>query len=66
MPPLLAMTVVWETTLDRFTSAYAGVPAALRIVFMLGAPVSVTAVGLWELQRLRVRYGLAVRDVLMR
>ncbi|MET9829574.1 hypothetical protein ABZ078_09720 [Streptomyces sp. NPDC006385] len=67
MPPLLAMTVVWEMALiDLFTGAYAGVPAPVRIVFVLGAPVSVTAVGLWELRRLRVRHGLRVQGLLMR
>ncbi|MFF1394812.1 hypothetical protein ACFVZD_13480 [Streptomyces sp. NPDC058287] len=65
--PLLAMTLVWEMTLvDLFTGAYAGVPGPLRVLLMLGAPVSVTAVGLWELHRLRVHYGIAVRDMLMR
>ncbi|WP_432192933.1 hypothetical protein [Streptomyces sp. bgisy027] len=33
---------------------------------MPGAPVSVTAVGLWELSRLRSRHGPVVRDLLMR
>ncbi|MFG1672519.1 hypothetical protein [Streptomyces sp. Y7] len=67
MPPLLAMTLVWEMALiDLFTDAYAGVPTPVRILLMLGAPVSVTAVGLWELSRLRSRHGLAVRDLLMR
>ncbi|MEU3842735.1 hypothetical protein AB0E88_22210 [Streptomyces sp. NPDC028635] len=67
VPPLLAMIVVWEMTLiDLFTGAYAGVPGPLRAVLVLGAPVSVTAVGLWELHRLRVHYGLTIRDVLMR
>lgn len=67
MPPLLAMTVVWEMALiDLFTGAYAGVPLPVRIVFTLGGPVSVTAVGLWELRRLRTQHGLTVRDLLMR
>ncbi|MFJ7077794.1 hypothetical protein [Streptomyces sp. NPDC098781] len=67
MPPLLAMALVWEMALiDLFTDAYAGVPAPVRILLMLGAPVSVTAVGLWELGRLRSRHGLVVRDLLMR
>ncbi|WP_405584331.1 hypothetical protein [Streptomyces sp. NBC_01092] len=67
MPPLLAMTLVWELALiDLFTGAYAGVPTPVRILLMLGAPVSVTAVGLWELSRLRSRHGLVVRDLLMR
>ncbi|MEU7718284.1 hypothetical protein [Streptomyces tibetensis] len=67
MPPLLAMTLVWEMTLiDLFTGAYAGVPGPVRVVFLLGAPLSVTAVGLWELRRLRARYGIDVRGMLVR
>ncbi|MFF7789771.1 hypothetical protein [Streptomyces sp. NPDC007991] len=67
MPPLLAMTLVWEMALiDVVNGAYAGVPAAVRAVFVLGAPLSVTAVGLWELRRLRVHYGISVRGVLVR
>ncbi|WP_244204428.1 hypothetical protein [Streptomyces africanus] len=67
MPPLLAMTLVWEMALiDVATGAYAGVPGPVRAVFVLGAPLSVTAVGLWELRRLRVHYGISVRGVLVR
>ncbi|MFF1686687.1 MULTISPECIES: hypothetical protein [unclassified Streptomyces] len=67
VPPLLAITLVWETTLvDLFTGAYAGVPGPLYVLFLLGAPASVTAVGLWELHRLRAHRGIAVRDMLMR
>ncbi|MGW6401226.1 hypothetical protein [Streptomyces sp. NPDC055134] len=67
VPPLLAMTLVWEMTLvDVFAGAYEGVPGPLRVLLLLGAPVSVTAVGLWELHRLRVHYGIGVRDMLMR
>ncbi|MEU0247145.1 hypothetical protein ABZ192_22995 [Streptomyces sp. NPDC006235] len=67
MPPLLTMTLVWEMALiDVFTGAYAGVPGPVRAVFVLGAPLSVTAVGLWELRRLRMHYGISVRGVLVR
>jgi len=67
VPPLLAMTLVWEmAVVDLFTNPYEGLPGPLRAVLMLGAPLSVTAVGLWELHRLRVHYNIAVRDVLMR
>ncbi|MFF4350166.1 hypothetical protein [Streptomyces sp. NPDC001530] len=67
VPPLLAMTLVWEMALiDLFTGAYEGIPGPLRIVLVLGAPLSVNAVGLWELRRLRVNYGLTLRGALMR
>ncbi|GAA2626994.1 hypothetical protein GCM10009863_47370 [Streptomyces axinellae] len=67
VPPLVAMTVVWEMLLvDLVTGAYEGVPEALRVVMLLGAPVSVTLVGMWELRRLRLHYNLRLRGALMR
>ncbi|MGP3987329.1 hypothetical protein [Streptomyces sp. 3N207] len=67
VPPLIAMTVVWEMLLvDMFTGAYAGVPGPVRMIMLVGAPVSVTAVGLWELHRLRIHYGLRLRGALLR
>ncbi|WP_344016782.1 hypothetical protein [Streptomyces thermospinosisporus] len=52
--------------IDIFTGAHAGVPALVRYVFILGAPVSITAVCLWELRRLRIHYGRDLRGLLMR
>ncbi|MGP3938696.1 MULTISPECIES: hypothetical protein [Streptomyces] len=67
VPPLLIMALAWEMALiDMFTGAHEGVPTVIRYVFILGAPLSVTAVGLWELHRLRVHYGLGMRGLLMR
>ncbi|MEV2189609.1 hypothetical protein AB0I02_01210 [Streptomyces phaeochromogenes] len=67
VPPLLAITLVWEMALvDMFTGAYDTLPGPVRIVVTLGAPLSVTAVGLWELRRLRTNYGLTLRGALMR
>jgi hypothetical protein len=67
VPPLIAILVVWEMLLvDVFTGAYPGVPEALRAVMIIGAPLSVTIVGFWELHRLRTRYGLRLRGALMR
>jgi len=67
VPPLLIMALAWEMALiDIFTGAHEGVPTVIRYVFILGAPLSVTAVGLWELHRLRVHYGLGLRGLLMR
>ena len=67
VPSLVAMTVVWEMLfVDVFTGAYEGVPGPLRLIMLMGAPVSVTAVGLWELHRLRVYYGLRLRGALLR
>ncbi|MEU9189412.1 hypothetical protein AB0D14_33700 [Streptomyces sp. NPDC048484] len=67
VPPLLAMVLVWEMALvDLFTGAYETLPGPVRIAVMLGAPLSVTTVALWELRRLRVNYGLTLRGALMR
>lgn len=67
VPPLLIMALAWEMALiDMFTGAHEGVPTVIRYVFILGAPLSVTTVGLWELHRLRVHYGLGMQGLLMR
>ncbi|WP_344358039.1 hypothetical protein [Streptomyces gobitricini] len=53
LPPLLATLLVWEVALfDLFRGAYEGVPFAVRVVFVLGAPLTVTAMAMWELRRL--------------
>ncbi|MGW0391225.1 hypothetical protein ACWDYJ_10035 [Streptomyces sp. NPDC003042] len=63
--PLLATTLVWEmAALDLITGAYAQVPPAARLVFILGAPVTVTALSCWEVHRLRRHHGLSVRGAL--
>ncbi|MFJ1865455.1 hypothetical protein ACIOD1_12570 [Streptomyces sp. NPDC088097] len=67
VPPVLAGILVWEMALlDLITGAYPQVPAAARAVFVLGAPVTVTALSWWELRRLRLRHGLTVRGALGR
>ncbi|GAA4360853.1 hypothetical protein GCM10023088_00400 [Actinomadura verrucosospora] len=67
VPPLLATLLVWEVAVfDVFQGAYGGVPFVVRLGFILGAPLSVTAVAMWELHRLRTRHGLTVRGALGR
>jgi hypothetical protein len=67
VPPLLATVLVWEmAVLDVVNGAYEGAPFIVRVVFVLGAPVSVTAVALWELRRLRTLHALTIRGALMR
>ncbi|MFF7791828.1 hypothetical protein [Streptomyces sp. NPDC007991] len=67
VPPLLATLLVWEVTLfDVFRGAYDGVPFGVRVAFILGAPLTVTAVALWELRRLRTRHGITLRAALLR
>lgn len=67
LPPLLAMLLVWEVALfDLFRDAYDGVPLGVRMAFLLGGPLSVTVVAMWELRRLRVRHGITLRGALRR
>lgn len=67
VPPVLATVLMWEmAVLDATTGAYAGVPLAVRVPFLLGAPLSVTAIAVWELHRLRRHHGLTLRSALGR
>ncbi|MET9960036.1 hypothetical protein ABZ128_13390 [Streptomyces sp. NPDC006326] len=67
VPPVLAGVLVWEMALlDVVTGAYPQVPAGVRAVFVLGAPVTVTALSWWEMRRLRRHHGLTVRAALGR
>ncbi|MGV9266086.1 hypothetical protein ACWDRR_15655 [Kitasatospora sp. NPDC003701] len=67
VPPILAGVLVWEMALlDVTTGAYPQVPAGARAVFILGAPVTVTALAWWEMRRLRRHHGLTVRNALGR
>ncbi|MFK0044281.1 hypothetical protein ACIQU4_09295 [Streptomyces sp. NPDC090741] len=67
VPPFLAGILVWEMALlDVVTGAYPQVPAGARAVFILGAPVTVTALSWWEMHRLRRHHGLTVRNALGR
>ncbi|QEV49210.1 hypothetical protein CP980_32740 [Streptomyces vinaceus] len=67
VPPVLAGVLVWEMALlDLVTGAYPQVPAGARAVFILGAPLTVTALSWWEMHRLHHHHGLTVRNALGR
>lgn len=67
VPPVLATVLVWEMALlDLVTGAYPGVPPLARVGFILGAPVSVTVLAVWEIHRLRRHHGLTLRGALHR
>ncbi|MCY0921514.1 hypothetical protein OS965_25550 [Streptomyces sp. H27-G5] len=67
LPPILAGVLVWEMALlDVITGSYGEVPAGARVAFILGAPVTVTALSWWELHRLRRHHGLTLRTALRR
>ncbi|MCX5047347.1 hypothetical protein OG895_07895 [Streptomyces sp. NBC_00201] len=59
LPPLLATVTTWLMALpDLFTGDLHGLGLTMGIVFILGAPVTVTAIAVLELRRLRQRYGV--------
>jgi hypothetical protein len=65
VPPILATFLVWEMAImDVATGAYGNVPPLARIAFMMGAPVTVTALSAWEVYRLRRHHGLRLRAAL--
>lgn len=62
LPPVVTAVLVW--VLAAFNLAYSGMPEgppAVQFCSLLGGPVSVTAVSLWEMRRMRTRFGVAVR-----
>ncbi|WP_381799059.1 hypothetical protein [Streptomyces niveus] len=67
LPPVMAIVLVWElAVVDMIQGAYDGVPFGVRMAFTFGAPLSVTAVALWEFRRLRTRHGITLRGALSR
>ncbi|MCY0943736.1 hypothetical protein [Streptomyces antarcticus] len=67
LPPILAGILVWEMALlDLIIGSYDQVPPGARAAFILGAPVTVTALSCWELHRLRRYHGLTLRTALRR
>lgn len=67
VPPLLAALLVWEVAVfDVVRGAYDGVPSGVRVAFLLGGPLSVSVMAVWELRRLRTRHGITLRGALLR
>ncbi|MEU9840481.1 hypothetical protein AB0C69_14800 [Actinomadura sp. NPDC048032] len=67
LPPIIATVLVWELAImDLFSHDYDGLPVPARLAVILGGPLSVTLVSLWELRRLRTRHHLTVRRALGR
>lgn len=59
LPPLLAMVTSWLMALsDLVGGELHGMGRTLGVVFILGAPVAVTGIALFEMRRLKVRYGI--------
>ncbi|GAA1845227.1 hypothetical protein [Actinomadura bangladeshensis] len=67
LPPLIATVLVWELAIaDLISNDYNGLPVPVRAAVILGGPLSVTAVSLWELRRLKTRHALTLRQALGR
>ncbi|MER6332964.1 hypothetical protein [Streptomyces sp. NPDC001034] len=63
LPPLLAIVTTWLMALpDLFTGDLHGLGLTLGIVFILGAPVTVTGIALYELAVLKRRFGIRLTD----
>ncbi|MEU8984762.1 hypothetical protein [Streptomyces sp. NPDC048309] len=59
LPPLLATVTTWLMAIpDLVTGDLHGLSFTMGIVFILGAPVTVTAIAFLEMNRLRRRYGI--------
>ncbi|WDF37253.1 DUF3824 domain-containing protein [Streptomyces sp. T12] len=59
LPPLLAAVTTWLMAIpDLFTGDLHGLGLVMGVVFILGAPVTVTGIALLEMGRLRTRYGI--------
>ncbi|MFF3941906.1 hypothetical protein [Streptomyces phaeofaciens] len=59
LPPLLATVTTWLMAIpDLITGDLHGLSLTLGILFILGAPVTVTAISLLETRRLKQRYGI--------
>ncbi|MEU8772327.1 hypothetical protein [Streptomyces sp. NPDC048606] len=67
LPPLISPVLVWSMcVVQLFDAPPVAAPAWVRVLFLVGPPVSVTALSAWELRRLRVRHGITVRLALGR
>ncbi|TQJ48253.1 hypothetical protein FBY34_7707 [Streptomyces sp. SLBN-115] len=59
LPPLLATVTTWLMAVpDLITGDLHGLSLTMGIVFILGAPVTVTGLALLEMRRLKRRYGI--------
>ncbi|MEV7794464.1 hypothetical protein AB0O68_21120 [Streptomyces sp. NPDC087512] len=62
LPALLTCVLVWEfAVIGLVAGGPPPGPPAMQLCTLLGGPASVTAVGWWEIHRLRTRYGVVLR-----
>lgn len=62
LPPVLTMTLVWVfAALNVIGDGAPPGSAVVQFCSTLGGPLSVTAVSLWELRRMKTRFGVTLR-----
>ncbi|WP_327266466.1 hypothetical protein OG444_38220 [Streptomyces sp. NBC_01232] len=67
LPALISPLLVWSLfAFQVFTGPDVAAPPEVLYTFMLGGPLSVTALSVWEVRRLRIRYGITLRTALGR
>ncbi|MFG2330367.1 hypothetical protein ACGFMM_12140 [Streptomyces sp. NPDC048604] len=67
LPPLLSPLLVWSLfAFQVFNGPDIAAPPVVLYSFMLGGPLSVTALSVWEVRRLRARHGITLRVALGR
>ncbi|MEV6421639.1 hypothetical protein [Streptomyces sp. NPDC051662] len=67
LPPVISPLLAWSTFMfQTFDDVSVAAPASVQMLFLFGAPLSVTALSAWELRRLSARFGITVRGALDR
>jgi hypothetical protein len=62
LPPVLTLALVWVFAgFNLLGDGMPGGPPVVQYCSLLGGPLSVTAVSLWELRRMRTRFGVILR-----
>ncbi|MFF3013662.1 hypothetical protein [Streptomyces sp. NPDC057939] len=67
LPALLSPLLVWALfAFQLFTGPDVAAPPEVLYTFLLGGPLTVTALSVWEVRRLRARHGITLRTALGR
>ncbi|MGQ4361257.1 hypothetical protein [Streptomyces sp. SAS_272] len=67
LPALISPFLVWALfALSYSDGPEVAAPPLVRLAFLLGGPLSVTALSVWEIRRLSHRYGVTMRSALGR
>ncbi|MFE5867018.1 hypothetical protein ACFQ6V_00030 [Streptomyces roseifaciens] len=65
LPALISPLLVWSLfAFQMFNGPDVAAPPEVLYTFMLGGPLSVTTLSVWEMRRLRIRHGITLRAAL--